>query len=224
MYIWLTISISFIINKKSKLNLFFISCKDILGRKNIVKEMMRVKTTKKTYSFFQRMWRILKFQYYKLLRSPEGAKKVSLGFAIGFGLEMLVIYTASLVYVIFYPIVRLAKGSFPAAIIGNIIGKISFLPIFLFPFAYALGKMIYPFHVQKIHHEPFTISDLFSSHIFTMLKSLLQSEVYVLIGMTILGVVFGGISYFVVHYLYEKNRKLRLKNRKKRVREPLVQI
>lgn len=35
---------------------------------------------------------MLKFQYYKLLRSPEGAKKVSLGFAIGFGLEMLVIY------------------------------------------------------------------------------------------------------------------------------------
>ena len=133
---------------------------------------------------------------------------------------MLVIYTASLVYVIFYPIVRLAKGSFPAAVIG----KISFLPVFLFPLAYALGKMIYPFHVQKIHHEPFTISDLFSSHIFTILKSLLQSEVYVLIGMTILGVVFGLISYFVVHYLYEKNRKLRLKKRKKRVREPLVQL
>ncbi|MBE3643411.1 DUF2062 domain-containing protein [Bacillus cereus] len=186
--------------------------------------MMRVKTTKKTYSFFRRMWRILKFQYYKLLRSPEGAKKVSLGFAIGFGLEMLVIYTASLVYLIFYPIVRLAKGSFPAAVIGNIIGKISFLPVVLFPLAYALGKMIYPFHVQKIHHEPFTISDLFSSHIFTILKSLLQSEVYVLIGMTILGVVFGVVSYFVVHYLYEKNRKLRLKNRKKRVREPLMQI
>ena len=160
--------------------------------------MMRVKTTKKTYSFFQRMWRILKFQYYKLLRSPEGAKKVS--------------------------IVRLAKGSFPAAVIGNIIGKISFLPVVLFPLAYALGKMIYPFHVQKIYHEPFTISDLFSSHIFTILKSLLQSEVYVLIGMTILGVVFGVVSYFVVHYLYEKNRKLRLKNRKKRVREPLMQI
>lgn len=116
--------------------------------------MMRVKTTKKTYSFFQRMWRILKFQYYKLLRSPEGAKKVSLGFAIGFGLEMLVIYTASLVYLIFYPIVRLAKGSFPAAVIGNIIGKISFLPVVLFPLAYALGKMIYPFHVQKYIMNP----------------------------------------------------------------------
>lgn len=100
------------------------------------------------------MWRILKFQYYKLLRSPEGAKKVSLGFAIGFGLEMLVIYTASLVYLIFYPIVRLAKGSFPAAVIGNIIGKISFLPVVLFPLAYALGKMIYPFHVQKYIMNP----------------------------------------------------------------------
>ncbi|MEH7459042.1 group-specific protein [Bacillus pseudomycoides] len=181
-------------------------------------------TNKKTYSFFQRIWRVLKFYYYNLLRSPEGARKVSLGFAIGFGLEMLVIYTASLVYLMFYPIVRLAKGSFPAAVIGNLIGKISFLPVFLFPVGYALGKFLYPFEVKIIHHKPYTISDLFSSNIFTMLKSLLQSEVYVLIGMTILGAVFGVISYFVVYYLYEKNRKLRLKKRKKRVREPLVQI
>lgn len=88
--------------------------------------MMRVKRTKKTYSFFQRMWRMLKFQYYKLLRSPEGAKKVSLGFAIGFGLEMLVIYTASLVYVIFYPIVRLVKGSFPARLLAILLEKYRF--------------------------------------------------------------------------------------------------
>ena len=181
--------------------------------------MMNLKTTKKTYSLFYRMWRILKYQYYKLLRSPEGAKKVSLGFAIGFGLEMLVIYTASLVYLIFYPIVRLAKGSFQRQSLVYYWEDIV-SPSILFPLAYALGKMIYPFP-QKLHHKPFTISDLFSSHIFTILKSLLQSEVYVLIGMTILGVVFGTISYFVVHYLYEKNRKLRLKKRKKRVREPL---
>lgn len=87
---------------------------------------MRVKTTKKTYSFFQRMWRILKFQYYKLLRSPEGAKKVSLGFAIGFGLEMLVIYTASLVYVIFYPIVRLARDLFLLRLLAILLGRFRF--------------------------------------------------------------------------------------------------
>lgn len=139
---------------------------------------------------------------------------MSRGFAIGFALEMLVLYTASLVYLVFYPIVRLAKGSFPAAVIGNIIGKVSFLPVFLFPFAYALGKMLYPFEIKVIPHKPYTISDLFSSDVFMMLKSLLQSEVYVLIGMTILGVVFGVISYFVVYYLYEKNRKLRLKKEK----------
>ena len=109
---------------------------------------------------------MLKFQYYKLLRSPEGAKKVSLGFAIGFGLEMLVIYTASLVYVIFYPIVRLVKGSFPAAVIGNIIGKISFLPVVLFPLAYALGKMIYPFHVQKYIMNHLRYQTCFKSHFY----------------------------------------------------------
>ncbi len=72
--------------------------------------------------------------------------------------------------------------------------------------------------------NPLQYRTCFQVTFFTILKSLLQSEVYVLIGMTILGVVFGVVSYFVVHYLYEKNRKLRLKNRKKRVREPLMQI
>lgn len=78
------------------------------------------------------MWRILKFQYYKLLRSPEGAKKVSLGFAIGFGLEMLVIYTASLVYVIFYPIVRLAKDHFLLQLLAILLGKYRFSQCFYF--------------------------------------------------------------------------------------------
>src|SRR5213079_1732226 len=94
----------------------------------------------KNYNFFQKLGRKLKLNFIKLLRSPDGAKKVSLGFSIGFGLEMLVISTASLIYILFIPIVRLAKGSLPAAVIGNLIGKISFLPVLLLPIARIIGK------------------------------------------------------------------------------------
>ncbi len=89
----------------------------------------------KKYNLFQRIGRAFKLNFIKLLRSPGGAKKVSLGFALGFGLEMLVISTASLIYILFVPIVRLAKGSLPASIIGNVIGKLTLLPVILLPFA-----------------------------------------------------------------------------------------
>ncbi|MGG2064527.1 MULTISPECIES: DUF2062 domain-containing protein [unclassified Bacillus (in: firmicutes)] len=183
-----------------------------------------MRVNKKTYSLLQRIWRGMKLNYYKLLRAPEGAKIVSRGFAVGFGIEMLVIHTASLIYLVFYPLVRLLKGSFPAAVIGNIIGKVSFLPVLLIPFAHALGKFICPFKIKKIHHQHYTIGDFFSWNALTMLKSLLQNEVYVLIGMTILGIVLGIIAYFVMYYLYEKNRKLRLTKRKKQIKRPIAQI
>ncbi|ENQ3078899.1 TPA: DUF2062 domain-containing protein [Bacillus pseudomycoides] len=186
--------------------------------------MMSMRVNKKTYSFFQRIWRGMKLNYYRLLRAPEGAKIVSRGFAVGFGMEMLVIHTASLVYLIFYPLVRLLKGSFPAAVIGNIIGKLTFLPVILIPFAHALGKLIYPFHVKKIPLHHYTIGDIFSSNGLTILRSLLQSEVYVIIGMTILGIGLGIIAYFVMYYLYEKNRKLRLTKRKRQIKRPIAQL
>ncbi len=61
--------------------------------------------TSKKYNFHQRIRRQFKLNFIKLFRSPGGAKKVSRGFAIGFGLEMIVLSSASLVYVLFVPLV-----------------------------------------------------------------------------------------------------------------------
>jgi uncharacterized protein (DUF2062 family) len=169
---------------------------------------MRAK--QKKYNFFQRIARVFRLNFIKLLRSPGGAKKVSLGFALGFGLEMLVISTASLIYILFVPIVRLAKGSLPAAIIGNVIGKLSFLPVILLPFARQLGKLIFPMSVKIKHSTAFSFNGLMHGD-FRGLISLLHGGIHMLIGMTILGTVLGFISYFVVHFFYEKERMKRLK-------------
>jgi EamA domain-containing membrane protein RarD len=147
------------------------------------------------YNFFKRIGRLFRLNFIKLLRSPGGAKKVSLGFAIGFGLEMLVISTAALVYVLFIPIVKTFKASLPAAIIGNVIGKLTFLPVILLPFARKIGKMIYPTHVNVSSHG---------------LLGIIHGGLHVLIGMSIFGVILGFASYFVVHYFYEKEKKRRL--------------
>ena len=167
----------------------------------------------KKYNFFQRIGRTFKLNFIKLLSSTGGAKKVSLGFAIGFGLEMLVISTASLIYILFVPIVRLAKGSLPASIIGNVIGKLTFLPVILLPFAKKIGKVIYPMKVRVGHNTHFSFQNLIHGDFHGVL-SLLHGGVHVLIGMTVFGIVFGFIAYFVVHYFYEKERTKRLNRRR----------
>jgi uncharacterized protein (DUF2062 family) len=167
----------------------------------------------KKYNFFEKVGRAFKLNFIKLLRSPGGAKKVSLGFAIGFGLEMLVISTASLIYIFFIPIVRLAKGSLPASIIGNVIGKLTFLPVILLPFAKKLGKIFFPLKVNVENNSTFSFQDLMHGDIRSVL-SLLHGGLHLLIGMTIFGLVFGIIAYFVVHYFYEKERMKRLKKRR----------
>ena len=164
---------------------------------------------RKKYNFIQRLGRAFKYNFIKLLRSPGGARKVSLGFAIGFGMEMVVLSSASLIYILFLPVVRLAKGSLPAAIIGNVVGKLTFLPVLLLPFAKKIGKIIFPMKVKLGHNTPFSFQSLLHGD-FRGVISLLHGGVHELIGMAIFAVVFGVISYFIVHYFYEKEKTKRL--------------
>lgn len=177
-------------------------------------------TTSKKYNFYQRFRRQFKLNFIKLFRSPGGAKKVSLGFAIGFGLEMIVLSSVSMVYLFFVPLVRLVKGSLPAAVIGNVIGKLTFLPVLLMPLAKKIGKFIYPI---KVHagHSPFSFSSILHGN-FKGLIHVLYGGIHVLIGMTVFGMILGGISYFIIHYLYEKEKARRLT--KKSGTRPLVSI
>ncbi|SFS41624.1 DUF2062 domain-containing protein [Marininema halotolerans] len=169
----------------------------------------------KKHSFSQRLKRTFRYHFIRLFRSPGGAKKVARGFAIGFGLEMIVLCTASLIYLIFYPIVRLSRASLPASIIGNIIGKLSFLPILLLPFAKIIGGWISPVQTSGNNVQEYSLSEMAS--IFTgdfhILYNILHSGLHILIGMTIFGLILGIASYFVIYHLYEKRQKNRTKKR-----------
>jgi uncharacterized protein (DUF2062 family) len=156
---------------------------------------------------------MFKLNFVKLLRSPGGAHKVSLGFAIGFGLEMLVISTAGLIYILFIPIVRLSKASLTVAFIGNLVGKLSLLPVTLLPFAIKIGRLIYPKKVRVGQHlRHVSLNDLLHGN-FHGLLNLLFGGIHILIGMILLGSLLGFISYFVVYFLYKKERNKRLKKR-----------
>jgi uncharacterized protein (DUF2062 family) len=158
---------------------------------------------RKIVEILKRFGRMIKLQYIKLLRSPGGARKVATGFAIGFGMEMLVISTAMVIYVLLIPFVRIARGSLPASIIGNLICKVTFLPVLLLPAAMKLGKLLTPNRPEYIPRSVFYY-------------------LHTLLGMSIFAFLLGFLSFFPVYYLYEARRKhrekIRLMNRAVRVK------
>ncbi|TCP22690.1 uncharacterized protein (DUF2062 family) [Scopulibacillus darangshiensis] len=162
----------------------------------------------KRYNALQKLHRLFKLNMAKLFRSPGGAKKVSRGFAVGFGMEMLVISTACLIYILLYPAVKLLRASLPAAIIGNVVAKLTFLPIILLPFAKTLGAIIYPKPNQDGHVEGNAFIELFKGD-FSVIGEILHGGLHIIIGMTVFGSVLGFISYYVILFLYNKEKERR---------------
>jgi uncharacterized protein (DUF2062 family) len=136
----------------------------------------------------------MKLNYLNLIRSKDGAHKVARGFAVGFGLEMIIPYSFYTLYVLFIPFVFLFRASMSTAIIGNVIGKFSFLPIFFIPLALKIGHLIGFPQLSFIHHK---------LHIY------LEG----IVGFTVVAILVGLISYIIVYAGYESNRKYRIKKR-----------
>lgn len=176
---------------------------------------------KAKYNLLQKMQRHFRFNMIKLFRSPGGARKVSLGFAIGFGLEMLMIPTAYLAYILLVPIVKLSRASLPASIIGNVIGKFTFLPVILLPFAKRLGNVIYPKKSLHAHLHHDAIMEVLHGN-FSILKDILHGSIHLLIGMSIFGAILGVASYYVINYFYQK--QLQRKTLKKGLDTPKPNI
>lgn len=143
----------------------------------------------------------MKYQLLKLLRSPAGAKQVATGFAIGFGLEMLLPYTLYIGYILMAPFIFLKpfRGLLPPVVVGNVIGKVSLLPALLVPLAIKVSHQVFakPRHVTRIHEMLMTY----------------QRTLLVLSGF---GVVLGIVSYYLVYFMYQSFRKKRMNRRKER--------
>jgi hypothetical protein len=119
---------------------------------------------------------------------------MSRAFATGFGLEIVLPYTAYLGYLLLYPLTRLFRTTLPPALIGNVICKVTFLPLILIPLGHKLGRYI---PISRPHFMPRLIFKYFKT----------------LLGLSICAVVAGLLAYVVIFILYETNRKYRLKKR-----------
>lgn len=158
----------------------------------------------------KRLGRAMKYQYLKLLRSSGGARKVAMGFAIGFGIEFLVIATAGVIYPFFILLVWLTRSSVTSAAIGHVIAKLTFLPIPLLMVGKWLGRLILPRSVaaQISHWLPHWMPH--------WMHGFLEFQLKTVIGMALISFVFGVITYPIVYYLYEANRKRRAERQSKK--------
>lgn len=142
---------------------------------------------KRKFSPIKYVSRKFKFHYIKLMRSPGGTRKVSRGFAVGFGLEIILPFTLYTGYVFLIPLVFLFRTSLTTALIGNVICKITFLPLALVPLGNRIGRYI-----------PFGRPEFMPVAIYKYIKTLL--------GLSIVAVIVGFVSYLIIFYLLEKSK------------------
>ncbi|WP_314592197.1 DUF2062 domain-containing protein [Paenibacillus terrigena] len=147
---------------------------------------------KRKFSPIKYVARKFKFHYIKLMRSPGGTRKVSRGFAVGFGLEIILPFTLYTGYIFLIPLVYLFRTSLTTALIGNVICKITFLPLVLVPLGHWIGR-----------HIPFRRPDFMPVAIYKYIKTL--------IGLSITAVIVGSVAYLIIFYLLEKNKSRKKK-------------
>ncbi|MDB5084438.1 MAG: hypothetical protein JWN30_1324, partial [Bacilli bacterium] len=121
-------------------------------------------------------------------------------FAIGFGMEMITPYTLYIGYLLLLPfvVIKSARPALPAAIIGNLICKVTFLPVALIPVAWKLERITFP----PAHHHLSHWRDWLAHY----------QRIFLLL--TIFGAVLGVLSYFVVYLMIVTYQKRRLAKRK----------
>lgn len=89
---------------------------------------------------WKKLYRRIKYEYYKLIRMKGAPSFVALGFAVGIFVEFITLPTFGIAFLLLFPLVKAFRCSMPAAVIGFVMGKLV-LPLFLV-LNYRLGYLI----------------------------------------------------------------------------------
>lgn len=104
---------------------------------------------------WKKIYRKMKYEYYKLIRMKGAPSYVARGFSVGIFVEFITLPTFGVAFLLLFPLVKLLRCSLPAGLIGFVIGKIV-LPVFMV-LNYNLGYSIVgrPLKEHIVHnHEP----------------------------------------------------------------------
>ncbi len=149
---------------------------------------------------WKKIYRKLKYEYYKLIRMKGAVSFIARGFSVGIFIEFITLPTFGLAFLLLFPMTRLFRSSFPASLIGFVVGKIV-LPIFML-LNLKLGNTIIGKPLQEhVEHN--------NESIGAWLQWMKQNGIAYFTGSAVMGVIVAFGSYFLVYAALQWYRKKR---------------
>ena len=154
------------------------------------------------------LFRKLKYQYLKLLRSKGAPSIVARSFSLGMFIEFITLPTLGAAFLLLYPLILLVRGNFAASLIGFIMGKF-ILPLF-FVLNMSVGNLIMGNELGQQANEQLDHASL--SGFWSILQFVKEKGIALFVGSLANGAVMAIICYILVFYglqLYRKRKEAR---------------
>jgi len=153
-----------------------------------------------------KLYRRLRLEYLKLLRTPGAPSKVARGFSVGLFVEFITLPTLGAAFILLFPLSYLFRGSVPASLIGFVFGKVILPPFLLLNFN--LGRLLLGQRTAETVTGGFTFSFV-KAHWLAFL-----------LGSTVTGIVVAAVGFIAVYWLLTTYRRNRLRRRRVRSGAP----
>ncbi|MBN6188357.1 DUF2062 domain-containing protein [Aneurinibacillus sp. BA2021] len=152
-----------------------------------------------------KLFRKLKYQYIKLLRTKGAPSIIARSFSLGIFIEFITLPTLGSAFLLLYPLNMLIRGNFAASLIGFIMGKFA-LPLF-FVLNLSVGNML-------VGHKlgPETGGHINHTSIMALWAFVKQKGIAFFVGSAANGIVVAIACYALVFYalqLYRQRRESR---------------
>lgn len=138
-----------------------------------------------------RIYRKLKYEYYKLLRTKGAPTFIALGFALGMFIEFVTLPTLGIAFLLLLPLAKLFRCSKSSALAGFVAGKL-LLPLFFIPI-FHIGYVL----VGHMTHASGSAPPALGHHWLAWLK---ENGIAYLTGSAIIGMCTAFASYLLVYF------------------------
>ncbi|WNC13190.1 DUF2062 domain-containing protein [Brevibacillus brevis] len=152
---------------------------------------------------WKKIYRKLKFEYYKLIRMKGAPSFVARGFSVGIFVEFITLPTFGLAFLLLFPLIKLFRASLPAGLIAFVIGKL-ILPVFMvinYKIGYAIVGRPLNEHTVLGHMPPWE----------KWLMWMKDKGFAYLTGSAVVGLIVAIVGYFLVYAALQLYRRRRMR-------------
>lgn len=155
---------------------------------------------------WRNLFRKLKYQYLQLLRSKGAPSIIARSFSLGIFIEFITLPTLGAAFLLLYPLIRLARGSFAASLIGFIMGK------FVLPVFFVINMSVGNFIVGKKFDQPHVNEHLHHHSLLSAVQFVKEKGITLFVGSLVNGTITAILCYVLVFYglqFYRKRKEAR---------------